>query len=289
MKAENQMTRVKRVIGEKRGKRTGLSLVMLLCLSLQALAFIPALIPAQVSAAPFDHQHRLWDQLLQQHVYWLPDGHASQFDYRAVMEGESRASLDRYLAQLSQVAEGDYRRWSKPQQLAFLINAYNAYTVQLVLSKYPHLESIRELGSFIRPVWKKRFFILRGKQRSLDELEHKLIRAEFNEPRVHFALNCASVGCPALGDSAYTADKLEPMLEQATRRFLSDHRRNRYSPAQQQLSLSRIFDWYEEDFLPSVPRWLGRYATELGGSEQQVTAAEKPEYLPYDWSLNHRP
>jgi len=245
----------------------------------------------------FDHQHSRWDRLLKQHVSWDVKGVASRVDYAAIQK--QPAEFNAYLKRLSAVAEAEYQGWSKPQQLAFLINAYNAFTIKLILTAYPDLVSIKDLGSFFSSPWKKEFFVLLGKQRSLDELEHGLIRQPgvFNEPRIHVALVCASVGCPALRNEAFVADRLDGQLEDSLRRFLADRSRNRYNPQTEKLEVSKIFDWYGKDFIgfrghPTVASFLGEYAELLGDgktAQTRIKAGDIPlEFLDYDWSLNGR-
>ena len=205
---------------------------------------------------------------------------------------------EKYLDALSAVSEADYRRWSKPQQLAFLINAYNAYTVELILTRYPDLKSIKDLGSVLQSPWKKTFFTLLGQERSLDDVEHGLIRAPgaFDEPRIHAAVNCASIGCPMLRAEAFTADQLDAQLEDGMRRFLADRTRNRFDAAGNTLSVSKIFDWYQGDFeqghqgFTSLDATFARYADALGDTPQARDAIRKGgskiRYLDYDWALN---
>ncbi len=254
---------------------------------------VPAcvLMLAGAAHAGFDHSHAQWDALLRQHVQWLPGGHATQVDYRGLKA--DRAALNTYLAALSAVGANEYRGWTRPQQLAFLINAYNAFTVELILTAYPDLKSIRDLGSFLRSPWKKRFFTLLGERRHLDDVEHGMIRAPgaFDEPRIHMAVNCASIGCPALRDEAFVAARLEAQLEDGVLRFLSDRSRNRAT--EQALEVSRIFDWYGEDFASragSVARWLAGYAEQLADTpalRRRVAGADLPmRFLDYDWALN---
>ena len=190
-----------------------------------------ALLPLAVQAAGFDHSHRAWDALLKKNVAVIGDGHASKVDYAAFKN--QRAALGDYLKTLSAVTRADYDGWSKPQRLAFLINAYNAFTVELILTRYPDLKSIKDLGSVFQSPWQKKFFTLLGAERSLDEVEHDTIRAPgaFDDPRIHFAVNCASVGCPMLMRDAYVADRLDAQLDDATRRFLSDPTRKPLSAA----------------------------------------------------------
>jgi hypothetical protein len=146
----------------------------------------------------FDHSHSAWDRQLKQHVIVNGQGTASRVNYAGMMA--DRSSLDAYLEALSSVSLDTYRSWKRERQLAFLINAYNAFTVDLILTQYPGIESIKELGSLFRSPWKRRFFTLLDGRRHLDNLEQVMIRApgHFDEPRIHFALNCASIGCPML-------------------------------------------------------------------------------------------
>ncbi len=247
------------------------------------------------SAQAFDHRHSRWDGLLRQHVHWDRQGVASAVDYTA-FKGQ-QAALDTYLAELSAVPLDSYRNWQKPQQLAFLINAYNAFTIKLILSKYPELESIKELGSFFSSPWKKRFFSLLGKERHLDEIEHDMIRrpGDFDDPSIHAAVVCASIGCPGIRSEAFVAEQLEAQLEDSLRRFLSDRTRNRYNAEADKLEVSKIFDWYGDDFIgyrghPSVAAFLSDYAELLADdktSQMRIKAGDTPvDYLDYDWRLN---
>ena len=154
------------------------------------------------------------------------------------------------------------------QQLAFLINAYNAFTIQLIIQNIDafnsgEAQSIRDLGSFFKSPWEQSFFKLLGKQRTLDWLEHEKIRVDFNEPRIHFALVCAAVSCPKLRSEAYQANQLDEQLENQTRLFLSDRDKNGVDEAG--IYLSKIFKWYGDDF-NDVQRYLNDYASYLTDS-----------------------
>lgn len=259
------------------------------CLRVIVLA-LPILLPNLAHAA-FDHSHGAWDALVKQHVKWLPGGHASQADYRGFQS--DRNALKSYLGSLSAVPRSEYDAWTKPQKLAFLINAYNAFTVELILTEYPELKSIRDLGSFLRSPWKQKFFMLLGEQQSLDGIEHGMIRAPgtFEEPRIHMAVNCASVSCPALRNEAFVADRLDGQLQDSVERFISDRSRNRAST--RMLEASKIFDWYGEDFekkAGSVAKWLAPYSVQLTDDkavQQSIQQAALPvRFLDYDWALN---
>lgn len=267
-----------------------------------AAAAALALAAAMVNAQAFDHTHAAWDALLRKHVRWIDGGKASRVDYKGF--AADRAPLQAYLKSLSAVAAAEYARWSKPQQYAFLANAYNAFTVEKILQRYPDLESIRDFGTFIGNPWKDRFFTLLGKPQHLDGIEHETMRAPdvFDEPRVHVAVNCASIGCPALADRAFTAERLDAQLEDLMRRFLADRSRNRYNPQTGALELSQIFEWYEDDFKKTGKSFLGyagfasvaevgaRYADLLAASEADRAALRAKSvpirHLKYDWKLN---
>jgi len=240
------------------------------------------------AAQAFDHS--TWNGLLERHVRPIRGGVATQVNYAGM--ARERGLLKGYLDQLSAVPEADFRRWPKKERLAFLINAYNAWTVELVLSAWPKLESIKDLGSLLSSPWKKPFIPLFGKTRSLDDIEQGMIRAKgaYDEPRIHFAVNCASIGCPALRPEAYTAAKLDAQLADATRRFLSDRTRNRSDDGK--LEVSSIFKWYGEDFqlAGGLRAFLADQGEALGLTDDQRRSLRDGSleiaFLPYDWRLN---
>jgi hypothetical protein len=247
-------------------------------------------------AQGFDHGHAAWNTLLAKHVKTNAHGNASAVDYTALKA--ERAALTAYLGTLTAVSEADYGKWSKAQRLAFLINAYNAFTVELILTKYPDLESIRDLGSVFSSPWKKKFFTLLGQERHLDDIEHGLIRAPgaFDDPRIHVGVVCASIGCPMLRPEAYTAEKLDAQLDDGMKRFLADTMRNRYEAASGRLLVSRIFDWYGKDFekghrgYDSLKTTFARHAAQLAATPEAQAKLRggdyKLEFLDYDWKLN---
>jgi hypothetical protein len=247
-------------------------------------------------AQSFDHQHAAWSALLKKHVVLLDGGKAAQLRYAGV--AADRAALQAYLGQLSSVNTAMFDAFTKPQQMAFLINAYNAYTVELILTRYPKLESIKDLGSLLQSPWKKEFVPLLGKTMSLDGIEHGVLRARgrYDDPRIHFAVNCASVGCPALREEAFVAERLDAQLEEQTRRFMIDRSRNRWNTDKQRLEISKIFDWYGEDFrlghkgINSLAAFCARYADGLADApaerERIRAMAAKIDFLDYDWKLN---
>ena len=243
--------------------------------------------------AALDHSHAKFDALLKQHVTWIGNGGGSEIDYAAIKRDPSL--LKEYLAEISAVTSEQYRGFSQSQKLAFLINAYNAYTIDFILTEYPDIKSIKDLGSLFSSPWKKKLFALLGEKRSLDEIEHGMIRepGQFDEPRIHMAVNCASIGCPALRDEAFVAERLDAQLEDSVRRFLGDRSRNRAD--EDGLWVSKIFDWYAEDFekqAGSVAQWLARYAEQLSEDARiraaVASASLRVRHLDYDWALNDR-
>jgi len=245
-----------------------------------------------VEAAAFDH--RRWDDLLKNNVQVYQGGRVTKVDYQGM--ASEQTELAGYLRQLSQVTRDRFDRWDKAEQLAFLINSYNAWTVDLILTRYPDLQSIKDLGSLFQSPWKKRFFFLLGEKRSLDDIEHGLIRdsGRYNDPRIHFAVNCASISCPALKNRAYRGDILEQQLEQAARLFLSEKNRNRLENGA--LRISSIFKWYRKDFergwhgTATLPQFLVLYRDSLGLSKVEADALVAGmipiTFLDYDWKLN---
>jgi hypothetical protein len=248
------------------------------------------------SAQAFDHGHGEWQRLVEKHVIWIDDGTGSQVDYDGFKKDRSR--LQSYLEALSAVSSKAFDGWPRDRRLAFLINAYNAFTVELILTRYPDLSSIKDLGSFLKSPWKKNFFSLLGDERNLDWIEHDMIRKPgvYNDPRIHMAVNCASVGCPALRDEAFVGEKLDDQLEDNLTRFLKDRSRNRYNSRNGKLEVSKIFDWYGGDFSKGYRGYdtregfFAKYAdllTDDPSEQERIRSKQvKINFLEYDWRLN---
>ena len=251
--------------------------------------FLPA---TAVFAQTFDHNYTAWEALLKKHVRWLPDNKQSRANYKGF--AADRAELAKVLETLSAVSQTQFNAFSKEQQMAFLVNAYNAFTIEIILTKYPDIKSIKELGSFNRGPWKNEFFTLLGAKHHLDWIEHEQLRPKYSEPRIHVAVNCASIGCPALYPEAFTATKMEAMLEDGMRRFLGDKTRNRYENGK--IQASNIFKWFKEDFekgnkgFAKLEDVFAKYADLLTPDEtarNQIKAKTVSiSHLDYDWSLN---
>jgi hypothetical protein len=242
--------------------------------------------------AQHDPQYAAWDTLLKKHVHWLPDNKQSRVDYAGFQS--DRAALARVLESLSAITPSQFDAWPAAQQMAFLINAYNAFTVELILTRYPNLTSIKDLGSWLESPWKKSFFKLLGATRHLDWIEHEQLRARYADPRVHAALNCASIGCPALRNEAFIATRLDSQLDDGMQRFMADRTRNRVRDGK--LEVSSIFKWFREDFEKGHKGFNGledvfaRYASQLSDDAGEQTRLRSGTmlwgYLDYDWSLN---
>ncbi|MBJ02182.1 MAG: hypothetical protein CMK00_04835 [Planctomycetes bacterium] len=243
-------------------------------------------LPAQAPTELFDHDHPVWDELLAGHVHA-----GGMVDYRGL--AKQRGRLDPYLESLQAVTAKEYATWENKEREAFWINAYNAYTVLLILDNYP-VESIRDLGGFFSPVWKKRFIPLQHlapghkKTLSLDEVEHGILAGTARQPLFHFAIVCASASCPELRPEAYTAAKLDGQLAEAGRGFLADKSKNAARVRDGKLRISKIFDWSKGE-LKAFPGGIRGLLLEYGPQEMLITLkdANVPlAYLDYDWSIN---
>ncbi|WP_414979852.1 DUF547 domain-containing protein [Congregibacter sp.] len=247
-------------------------------------------------AASSQFSHKSWNVLLKACVVKTTDGYSTAADYDCF--AQRRELLDSYLNDLSDFSEATLLSQPKDVQLALLINAYNAWTVALILNNWPGLESIRDLGSILRSPWKQSFIPFLGDTVSLDDIEHGMIRApgRFDDPRIHFAVNCASIGCPALRQEAYDGNNIDLQLEEQTQSFLADPSRNRLQG--DELGVSSIFKWYRDDFeqgwrgIDSLHHFLSRYGDSLMLTPTQNKALSEGDidlaFLDYDWRLNDR-
>jgi len=239
-----------------------------------AIVLLATLFPALSALAGMTVDNTLYGRLLKAHVI---DG---KVDYAGFKHDE--ADLDRYLAQLEKVNPD---RLDRAEQMAFYINAYNAWTIKLILSHYPGVKSIKDLGSLFQSPWKKKFVKINGKTTTLDHIEHGILRPVFKDPRVHFAVNCASKSCPPLQDKPFTGADLDRQLDAATIHFINDPHSNFIKG--DKLYVSRIFKWFGEDFGGDILGFFRTYARD-GLAKQMAAAGDKLEvrYLGYDWSLN---
>ncbi len=218
--------------------------------------------------------HSLWDSLLHQHV------HNDRVDYQGFQKDS--LALNQYLAILNEHAPSP--NWTKEEQLAFWINAYNAFTVKLIVDNYP-VNSIRDLHPtpyipMTNTVWHKKLFQINGEEINLDHIEHGILRKKFEEPRIHFAINCASISCPDLRAEAYTSKKLEKQLDDQARDFINNPLKNKIG--HQEVALSKIFSWFKGDFTEdgTLIEFLNQY------SDKEIQPSAKVNHLDYNWGLN---
>jgi len=218
--------------------------------------------------------HSLYAGLLKKYV---KDG---VVNYQGFKNEES--VLDKYLKVLEEV---DSKILSRNEQFAFYVNAYNAWTIKLILSGYPGIKSIKDLGSLFKGPWKKKICRIDGKIITLDDIEHNILRPRFKDPRVHFAINCAAKSCPPLRSEPYSVGDLEQQLDEMTGAFINDLGNNRLEDYT--LYVSSIFKWFKEDFNKDIINFFLKYAK--GDLKRQLEAKRgkiKVKYLDYDWSLN---
>lgn len=207
--------------------------------------------------------HAAFSDLLKRYV-----SAAGNVDYVGLKK--EHAALDAYITTLS--ANTPSSSWSRNEKLAYWINVYNAVTLDLILDNYP-LVKITDLEKG-KP-WDKKLVTLGDDRYTLNQIENEIIRPQFNEPRIHFAVNCAAASCPPLRNEAFVASKLEAQLEEQTRNFLRNEAYNALSG--KTLRASKIFDWYGEDFGDLV-EFIGKYINLPSGTSIEFTE--------YNWLLN---
>lgn len=229
-------------------------------------------------SATFDHG--LFDEILQAHVVLEEGG----VDYAGLKEDEGK--LDEYLASL---AEAPLEELTESEQLALLINAYNGYTLKLILENYPGISSIQDLSN----PWTTERYVVGGHTLSLDQIEHNIIRPLYKDPRIHFVVNCAAKDCPYLADEALTGERLEEQLEERTRAILQDS--NFVRVEGNRLHFTRIMHWYGDDFVNSdfkgaqatVAAYIAGYATdEVRRFIEAANGDPATRAMEYDWTLN---
>lgn len=225
-----------------------------------------------LSAKAFDHSHSDLNAVLKTYV-----NSAGMVNYKSLKA--NRGGLDAYLKSTAAVSESDFNGWSESKRLAFLMNVYNAETLQLIIDNYP-VKSIKKIGSILGTPWDVKSVSLFGKTTTLNALEHGILRKKYKEPRVHFAIVCAAMGCPPLRNEAFVAEKLDAQLTSQAKTFLGQNSKNRVEG--NTLYLSTIFKWFGGDFTSggkSIPEYIAPY---IDGD----TKGKKIKYTDYDWSLN---
>jgi Protein of unknown function, DUF547 len=257
-----------------------------------AVAAVSAVALAAPKAAPkstYDPTHQSLNLTLQKVVGDTP----GKVDYKKLRRDQK--GLLAYLKDTSAVTQKVYDTLPEKEKIAFLINAYNAFTLKLVVDNYP-IGSIKKISGIFTSPWKLAFFRLLGKNRSLDDVEHQMLRKQFSDPRILFALNSATLSSAPLRNEAYTGDKLDDQLADQTRIFLMDKQQNQFDPVNKTLKLSKLFDWYPEDFKKdgsSVQKFVAPFYVD----DEPVNAPLKQaledgtftlSYFDFDWNLNDK-
>ncbi len=225
----------------------------------------PQNVPQQTKIVAVGFNHDSWNSLLEKHV-----SNSGNSNYKGFKK--DRVQLQKYLDALSNNLPTE--EWSKTEKLAYWMNAYNAFTIKLILDNYP-IKSIKN----IKNPWKKRFFKLGKKWYNLNDIEHQILR-KMDDPRIHFGINCASFSCPPLANKAFTAINVDQLLEQLTSAFINDNKRNEIS--KNSIKISKIFQWFAKDFKNkgSLIAFLNNYAN------IEIDNNAKKQYKVYDWRLN---
>lgn len=225
-----------------------------------------------------------WDELLRQYV-----DSQGKVNYRS-WKAESRQKLTDWLEEIAKI---DLQSYPEPdERLALWLNLYNALTIDRVLSAYP-IASIRPtilgIPNWIAFFWffERSIYKIGDRAYSLNDIEHGIIRKEFNDPRIHFALVCASVGCPLLRNEAYLPESVQAQLEEDAKRFINNPAKVYYDRSSQILYCNPIFKWYRQDFL-KVADCLPKYIRTYLWLTVELSCATCIRYLDYDWSLNQR-
>lgn len=211
--------------------------------------------------------HNIWDGLLKKYV--SIDGNVNYKDFK-----KNANVLNTYIDYLS--TQIPSKKWSKQEQLAYYINLYNANTIKLIIDNYP-VKSIKDINN----PWSKKHIKIGDKAFSLSEIENDILR-KMDEPRIHFAINCASASCPRLLNTAYNSENVEELLEKATKDFIANSEKNKIS--KEKIQISKIFKWYKSDFNQkgSLIDYINKYSTE------KILPDASISYLEYDWGLNEQ-
>lgn len=229
------------------------------------LAISTSQAPAAAPKAIVKADHSGWNTLLQRFV-----DPAGNVDYAAFKTAEGQ--LDAYLASLA--ATPPSTDWSRAETMAYWINSYNAHTIKLILDNYP-VKRITDLHGG-KP-WDVKWITVGGKTYSLNNIEHDILRPRYQDPRIHFAVNCAAASCPPIPNKAFTADNLNTLLNSRTRAFIRNEAYNTLTDAK--VEVSKIFDWYGEDF-GDLRSYLNKYAV------TPIPEGTTIGFREYDWALN---
>ena len=216
--------------------------------------------------------HDIWTELLQKYVT-----DSGQVNYKGFIE--EQAKMDQYLNLISDTPPGS--NWSETDKIAYWINAYNAFTVKLIMDNYP-LKSIKDIGDgmpMINSSWDIKFFKIGDVDFDLNTIEHEILRKKFEEPRIHFAINCASFSCPKLRNEAFESNRLNQQLEEQAKEFINNPDKNIIN--KEETKLSKIFSWFETDFTKktTIKTFIKQYHSAFNDQNDI-------QYIGYIWTLN---
>jgi len=250
---------------------------------------------------PFNQNHTIFTKLLQENV---KDG---KVNYQGFIDSPE---FDKYLKTLDIIDPEDFSKWTEKQKIAFWINAYNAFTIKAIIDNYPIQRSFTLIGIFYAPknsilqipgVWKKLKFKAVGQEVTLDHIEHGILRKDFNQPRIHAAINCASISCPDLRNEAYLADKIDKQLDDSSKNFVNSKTKGVFiDKNKNKIKVSKIFKWFGDDFYSNYHKQefndksdkqngtLGFIYKYINDDKKEYLLSDvyKLEYMPYDWGLN---
>ncbi|NND82216.1 MAG: DUF547 domain-containing protein [Gammaproteobacteria bacterium] len=229
-----------------------------------------------------DIDHSAWQNLLDKYLQQSDTSGVTLVDYAALAK-QAKPELQAYIDQLAAI---DIRDYPRRQQFAYWVNLYNALTVKLVADNYP-VKSIKKISEGWLPLgpWDDELLSVAGQALTLNDIEHEILRPIWQDHRIHFAVNCASIGCPNLQAQAFTASNTEALLESAAREYLASPRG--WSLTGNKLRLSKIFDWYQQDFGNNEAQMLATISQYLSeGARDQLADFDGRISYHYDWSLN---
>ena len=250
---------------------------------------------------PFDQNHTIFNKLLQENVK------DTKVKYQGFIDS---VEFVNYLESLNNISPDDFNTWTDSQKIAFWINAYNAFTIKAIIDHYPIQRSFTLVGIFYAPknsilqipgVWKKLQFQAVGQNITLDHIEHGILRKEFNEPRIHAAINCASISCPDLRNEAYISDKIDKQLDDSSKNFVNSKTKGvLIDKNKNKIKVSKIFKWFGDDFFSNYHKQefndksdkqngtLGFIYKYINDDEKifLLNSNYKLKYMSYDWSLN---
>jgi len=250
---------------------------------------------------PFDQNHTIFTKLLQEYVK------DAKVNYAGFLNSPE---FEKYLESLNNISPDDFNTWTDSQKIAFWINSYNAFTIKAIIDHYPIQRSFTLVGIFYAPknsilqipgVWKKLQFQAVGQNVTLDHIEHGILRKEFNEPRIHAAINCASISCPDLRNEAYIADKIDKQLDDSSKNFVNSKTKGvLIDKNESKIKVSKIFKWFGDDFFSNYHKQefndksdkqngtLGFIYKYINDDEKffLLNSNYKLKYMSYDWSLN---